>query len=426
MIVSEAIKSLKNWKFFSVLIVIQFTISFIVLNAIFTNMTFMKKSEQHYAAQLQEKPRYELSDKLKGEEERSFLGREGVLEDFKGFHRELTNQKKFTFLERIMQPVYVANFRGSEKFTSGYEDGREPTYYQSNDLNLTFVKAAAVNEQTWKEFTFRISQGRSFDKKDFSMSNQGVMPAVLGYEYRDVYKIGDRLQIQYYFKNFTMEIVGFLEKNSAMPARGQGDLLYLDRYMVLPSVVVSEPPVTEEDYTFQKISNLTKLSGTIQLENGYTLASFAAYFEELRQRYQMFDFDIWNSSPWELKILKFTAGENIGHMLTIGLLMAGFAVLTLSVIMSSKIRRNRSQYGVHLLCGGSMRHITGFVLLENLLIFGAAHLLAFLITPLLFGDKIGYSPIWIGLSLVLLLTSSIQPLLHLRRLNVDTMLRRKD
>ncbi|SEG11016.1 ABC transporter permease [Paenibacillus sp. UNC499MF] len=426
MIVSEAIRSLKNWRFFSILIVIQFTISFIVLNAIWTNLGVMKKSEQHYATQLQEKPRYELSDKLKGEEERSFLGREGVLEDLKGFYKDLTQQKEFTFLERILQPVYVANFRGSEKFTSGYEDGREPTYYQSNDLNLTFVKAAAVNEQTWKEFSFRTSEGRAFDKSDFSVSNQGILPAVLGYEYQDVYKIGDHLQIQYYFKNFTMEIVGFLEKNSVMPARGQGELLYLDRYIVLPSVVVNEPPVTEEDYTFQKTSNLTKLSGTVQLENGYTLASFAANFEELRQRYQMFDFDIWNSSPWELKILKFTAGENIGHMLTIGLLMAGFAVLTLSVIMSSKIRRNRSQYGVHLLCGGSMRHITGFVLLENLLIFATAHLLAFLITLLLFGDKITYSPIWIGLSLVLLLTSSIQPLVHLRRLNVDTMLRRKD
>ncbi|MGW9124689.1 hypothetical protein ACWGPW_06780 [Paenibacillus chitinolyticus] len=221
MIVSEAIKSLKNWKIFSVLIIMQFTISFIVLNAIFTNMSIMKKSEQHYAAQLQEKPRYELTDKLKGEEERLFLGREGVLEDFKGFHRDLTNQNEFTFLERIMQPVYVANFRGSEKFTSGYEDGREPTYHQSNDLNFTFVKAVAVNEQTWSEFTFRTSQGRPFDKKDFILSNQGILPAILGYEYQDVYKVGDRLQIQHYFKNFTMEIVGFLEKNSAMPARGQ-------------------------------------------------------------------------------------------------------------------------------------------------------------------------------------------------------------
>ncbi|GKS13900.1 hypothetical protein YDYSY3_49000 [Paenibacillus chitinolyticus] len=426
MIFSEAIKSLKNWKLFSVFILLQFTIAFVVLNALLTNLTIMKNNEQHYAAQLQEKPRYELSDKLKGENEKNFLNREGVLEDFKDFYKDLTHQKEFTFLERIMQPIYLADFKGKEKFNYGYEDGDPATPYSSEGMNYAFVKAVSINEATWNEFTFRISQGRPFDKKDFSMSNQGVMPAVLGYEYRDVYKIGDRLQIQHYFKNFTMEIVGFLEKNSAMPARGQGDLLYLDRYIVLPSVVVSEPPVTEEDYTFQKISNLTKLSGTIQLENGYTLASFAAYFEELRQRYQMFDFDIWNSSPWELKILKFTAGENIGHMLTIGLLMAGFAVLMLSVIMSSKIRRNRSQYGVHLLCGGSMRHITGFVLLENLLIFAAAHLLAFLITLLLFGDKIGYSPIWIGLSLVLLLTSSIQPLVHLKRLNVDTMLRRKD
>ncbi|MBN3525197.1 hypothetical protein [Paenibacillus apiarius] len=428
MMFSEALKSIKNTKVFTSLIILQFTISFIVVNTVFYNIESMQNSKQKYDGKLTEKTRYQISDNLEGSQLNQFFKSDYGLSHLKGFYSELNQGEGYTFLETIIQPIYVANYTGADMFREGYENGDDlDSYnYENEGITYAFIKAVMLNENAWDEFKLRVGQGKTFSSDEYILPPHDFsLPVILGYEYASDYKLGERLSIIHYTKKLTMEVVGFLEQDSVMRRR-DGSLMYLDRYVLLPAVIDPNEPVSEEDRSFQMINYLSKVNGTIQMAEGYSLGSFIAAFEQLRQKYDMFDFSVWDVSNWEVKLLKLTAGKSIHLMMLIGWIMIGFATISLSVIMTTKLQRNKLNYGIHLMCGGTIRNMMSYVFTECFLIFIVSHILAYSITAMLFSKAVGYSLYWILFSSIIVIGSCVQPLVYLSKLNIDTMLRRKD
>ena len=85
-----------------------------------------------------------------------------------------------------------------------------------------------------------------------------TLPILVGADYADSLQIGDRIESLYIQKNISLEVVGILTPNSHITLYGYP--LYLNRYIVMPSFVCSEP-VDEADYIFQVRHYANKLAG---------------------------------------------------------------------------------------------------------------------------------------------------------------------
>lgn len=424
MIFTEAIKSFHKTKVFSWIIVLQFTISFMVVNTLLYNIQSMKQSSERYSSHFSDKSRYELSDDLENGQLKYFTKNNSDLNRLKTFYDELVSEQGYTFLETIVQPIYIQNFSGSDIFKYGYEDGYDISNFEHNGKLYSSVKSIFLNEDAWKEYGLKVTQGRSLSTNDFVLAGN-KLPAVLGYEYMSYYAVGDILEINHYGKNFSMEIIGFLAQDSAILRRG-GHITYLDRYIVLPAVTCPNDPISEEDRQFQGINYIEKVNGTVVLNNGYGLGQFISTLEDLRRKHDIFNFSVWGVTNWEVKLLKITSERSIHLMTLLGWMMITFSIISLSVIMTCKLHKNRQEYAIHLMCGGSMWNIATYVLAECLIIFATSHLLSFLITTLLFGRVIQYSIYWVAISTITILLASIQPLVYLSKLDISTLLRRKD
>lgn len=418
MIKEEVRNSLIQSKTLSIFIILQFTLSFFIGNTLFFNTQDMRKSNMEYSSRLSDKEFYYLSDHSMNDEDLE-------LSQLKSFYDELSKSEGYTYYEITDQPVYIANFKGGDTFRYGYEDGfaSEEADTILNDTLYIFVKALMLNQNISEEYGLEVIEGRNFTADDYLLNGETI-PAILGYEYSNKYRIGETLTIDYLTKDLDMEIVGFYKKDEAIAH--QGELIYLDRYVVLPSVTCLDEEFDDEESTFQKMHYLNKINGSIAMNEGYSLTSFIERLEELRGKYNIFDFAVLGITNIDVKMMKIASNRNLDLMIFLTSIMIIFAVVSLSVIMTCKLDKNKRKYAIHLVYGGKLSNIITYIIGEGVLIIALSHLLAFMLTIFFFRGAVFYTLQWIMISFIPLLIACIQPIYYLSRSNISTMIRRKD
>ena len=123
------------------------------------------------------------------------------------------------------------------------------------------------------------------------------------------------------------EVIGFLEEDTAVIS--QGGIIYLDRYMISPSIIMDEPPTTWDELMYQAYAYEEKIEGDAVLTENYSLAEFTADIEQLTNRYSMFDIQIVTPNASFLDtslILSCYMGKNMFFLL------AGIIFLVLTII----------------------------------------------------------------------------------------------
>lgn len=77
-----------------------------------------------------------------------------------------------------------------------------------------------MSEPFFSEFQLRAQEGRLLEGADFADVKAETLPVVAGSGYRADFSLGDTLKCNYLGREFTLQIVGFLEKMHPSPEEG--------------------------------------------------------------------------------------------------------------------------------------------------------------------------------------------------------------
>ncbi|WP_396290743.1 hypothetical protein [Curtobacterium sp. KT1] len=164
-----------------------------------------------------------------------------ALDEVASFVDRIDDEPGFDFISSYDQPVTVQDFRGDDRFDVGYgtEYTRNGKYQDESGRSVQDIKSIQLNETAYEFAGLSVQDGEpiEWDAVDWG---SGQMPVLLGAEYCGVYELGQRLTGSVILQEHELEVVGFLEPNSAMYFRGDANH-YLD-----DTVIVPYPPTLAE------------------------------------------------------------------------------------------------------------------------------------------------------------------------------------
>lgn len=103
-------------------------------------------------------------------------------------------------------------------------DGKTSVLVPSSIIDEGFNKMAHIS----------VIKGRGFKKGDFNLNSQDTIPIILGYKYKNVVRIGDKIKMYSLVSKTreytTYEVIGILKKDTTLPTGG-GNLLALTQNM---------------------------------------------------------------------------------------------------------------------------------------------------------------------------------------------------
>lgn len=285
----------------------------------------------------------------------SFIRDYNKVTSLKKFYGELSSSDQYTYYESIIQPASVCDFKGSDVFLYDYEEGLTDT---SPVDNFKTVKQVLINSNYADKIDLKnlIETGHGFAQDDYYSEDYHAIPIILGYDYNGIYEIGDVIDVM--LQNnicATFKVIGFLKKDSS--AVVNQELIFLDRYILSPSLNIGHEPNNLEDLMYQGFLYLQKSNGVVKLSSGYELQDFLQYLETLRIKYHMFDFGIINFSLLETNALKMLVYENMEVLWILFGLIFIFNAISIASYMIIIINNSLYRYKVYLLSGYSMRQI---------------------------------------------------------------------
>lgn len=177
---------------------------------------------------------------------RTILHRENTFAQYVNLLEGLNNADNFRYIEAydvLLQ--YVGFYQNGNSFIPGYgtlpEEELETFIDQrakaedGSIIPITNIKGALISEKAFTEdlsLQDHIIGGNAFSASDF-LYNGNRIPVLLGYDYLELYHIGDEITVLYSGYPLELKVTGFLDNTSSVH-RGSTDIS-LDTYMVLPS-----------------------------------------------------------------------------------------------------------------------------------------------------------------------------------------------
>lgn len=185
------------------------------------------------------------------------------LAPLKDLYTFLVEQLENDYYEINRQYLEISNFTSGEIFLHGYEYGDAK---EAVNEGISNVKAFQLSHNCFTRFDIKTSTGRGFLSQDYHYKEGASLPILLGDSYRGFFQIGDKITANYIFKEFDLEVVGFLSPNACIQMWGQTESL--DNYMIMPSFSSADmPKSTSENYRFQVRHYWNKVDGYMDYEN---------------------------------------------------------------------------------------------------------------------------------------------------------------
>lgn len=392
MILKELKRSFKKNKLFSIVLVFQFCITFIFLNLCLNTVVSIQNQDQKFSSKLSNNIYFNLSNNLDSVD--NFFENTQSLSNIKKFYNDVSkSDNSYVYFESIFQPLELIDFKGEDKFQYGYEDGFDLTenQFKLNNRHVTRVKNVLISENILTEFKLKLDSGRIFNKNDYDFSTDKTIPVILGYELKNIYSIGDNIEGHLYSdKAYKFKVVGFFEKDSFIFE--EGNIKYLDRFIVTPAFNWGESPKTKEENGFQQILYFAKSTGAfIGLEDKKQFNSFMSEFNSVRQKHNIFDFIIVNMPLIGSDLLKIASKESVNISLVISSIMLFISIISLSITLICKIKSNLPTYGIYLLNGANKNNLITYISFEALTLFTISHIISYSLNLYIFAHFNSYS-----------------------------------
>jgi hypothetical protein len=254
----EIRRSIKNNRFITLILILQCTVCLTLVALVAANAFTAVSSVDHLKEYIGNKSYYSMHDNT--DEDGSYQKyRDSETEYYKllRFVNELRQDKEIAFINTIVQPIDLVGKSVLEKFGYGYEEGAYEPYSRDGEQFFP-VKCIQVSGNVFTEFGISVEQGQAFSSQDFVLDNTDNLKAVLGNEYKEYFKIGDRFEAEYLFTRMQFEVSGFLPPNTYIPRNGV--LVYMDRYILIPAFSRID---TQRYYDIASIALLQQANGQI-------------------------------------------------------------------------------------------------------------------------------------------------------------------
>lgn len=204
------------------------------------------------------------------------------IEDVKNMHKDLEKQYEFISINDSSMLSYLGDYKGSTDFVDGYDiymqniDNKaminpinmSAFEYNGETYNLTPLKTVLINNEVSKKLEKYIDEGSSFQESDFILNSQtDNIHVVLGNGYRDLYEIGDVVELEFISNVMKFEVIGFYKENSGFKMELAGEqYVDLDYRITIPHYVPNYEPIGDSQI-FQQAFIVGELtSGYIPVE----------------------------------------------------------------------------------------------------------------------------------------------------------------
>jgi len=147
------------------------------------------------------------------------------------FYNQLNSSHAFTFLSVFDQQVPTRNFKGGDDFNA-YESLSNLSTDPTTGEEIRNIKSFQLNQRAFDFYHLQVSEGSAPNWSQIDYST-GHIPVLLGQGYRDLYRLGDTLHGNLYFRPMQFEVVGFLEEATSIYYRGNMNT-FLDKSLVIP------------------------------------------------------------------------------------------------------------------------------------------------------------------------------------------------
>lgn len=169
------------------------------------------------------------------------------------FYNQLANSKVINLLSVFDQPLYIEEFKGKEDFLYG-----SPAFQNATKDYPTPVKALQINKNAFDFYHLSLIEDRELDWRKITYEKDQPIPLILGANYLSVYKIGQLVWSDFYSRNQSFQVVGFLPKDSFIYYK-QDLEFYLDNYMIIP-YPLELPSLKEEPFRFESILSFAMIN----------------------------------------------------------------------------------------------------------------------------------------------------------------------
>ncbi len=268
--------------------------------------------------------------------------------------QSLWDEKQFSFCTCCCQS-FCTNSKMQDIFLEGYEDGyADFAVSKRNGTDWYEVKTLMVSEKFFEINHINVKSGEKFSQQDYLWKEGEIVPVLLGKSYENFYHINDVFSGEYFGKELTLKVIGFLDDNSFYLSSSKNDFVSVERYMVLPALEI------EEKTEFSQLLSLMELNGTIVSKTGFqnTGGICTELIENQGLKWELNLHNPQDESPqFVVKKYRKMTGQVAEQFRILVLLVMVFAIIALLINSFSILKKNQYAFGVELLCGASYKNI---------------------------------------------------------------------
>lgn len=327
--------------FIFLIIVLQITMCTILILP--TISTSLKLSDSYYRSKelYKDKNIYKVIspsyDKDKEYDKETLLSKKSEL------YKWLIDNNNFKFCIQSNTSIYIKDFCSDDKF---YYDIGEYKYITNPFTNIygnySNINCIYINDKYSENFVIDTSEGRGFEKSDFSENE--IIPIILGYNYKNIYKVGDTFK---YFdfldkKVKTLKVVGITK--SSIYFYNSGDIESFDNKIIVPL----------------RSSNLSLDMYMLELGQFYIISNdYKQSIIDIRQKTSELGLDNYNIYDLKEDIQSYIDGleEDLKSQLTLTITIILFVSIGITATQLNNIKEQLREYGIHLLCGADKKDI---------------------------------------------------------------------
>lgn len=357
---------------------IQVTLMLILVGTFFYFLYSIDSVETGFKEIYAEKAIFQLSNDYYNEKYEEFLKKQDTLTIKKNFYNKINNEKDFEYLSLKEHYISINSNKIPDEFRIVYSDNK----YQFEEIEgkkYSMVKSYQMNKESFDFFGLEVSEGKSWNDEDFHYN--GYIPILLGNSYKDIFKIGEKIEVGYFGTKFDGKIIGFLKDNSKVLGNGNIESS-LNQYVILPHINFEEP-LNNKERTFQDVAYFMMLEGYIVTEdNQEVIRNMKDKVELMAQESQFTEYFFMGSNPHIKSYVNTMTILNENKELTLIILtfIGIFNILILCISFWIKNKRRISYYSLHYMLGSKKGKLLIQQWLEIEIIFLAAFITYFIIS----------------------------------------------
>ncbi|MDR1563868.1 MAG: hypothetical protein LBS74_02815 [Oscillospiraceae bacterium] len=425
-ILSYGIKRLLKKDFnITLVLIFQCVLSFFLLAITFNNTYAAITTNGEFKEFIGDKLYYtvqDLADEDGGFDQ--YMDSNAKFEDLKDFVESLEQNEQFSYVNTMLQSLYIIDTALPAKFAEGYEQGENALSIirEEDGKKLLSFKGLQVSYNVFEEFGKELETGEYFSKDDFIYDETKPIQVILGNEYKAFYNLGDIIAANDSRYDINIQVKGFLPKDSYMPVKGS--IVYLDRYIVYPYYSGYSNMGDDKHLRIARFTLAGRANGEIITSDSHL--NVQNLIDALSEQYNTFKFKVYSIDSSGINAISQMSEKMANQFLMLALALMFFTVFGISATVVGRIRTQSYEYGVNLISGATLSDIVvqavGAISCLVLIALAISEF-ATLIVIGSFGVYLLLTPL---LAIITIVISSLIPISSILKMDVNTLIRRKE